>query len=380
MAASEKVRFNDVRATYLELRQEIDAAMDRVLERGDFINGSAVSKFEAAFAGYCGSRFCVGTASGTASLHLALLSLGIGPGDEVITTPMTFIATTEAITQAGASIVFADIDPGTLNLDPAAVRAAITPRTRAIIFVHLHGNPSGLAETADIAARQGIALIEDAAQAHGAWLETGGVRRNAGTIGRIGAFSFFPGKNLGAFGDAGALITSSEQLATNARRLANHGREEKYRHLVEGFNYRLDTLQAAILEAKLPLLDSHVDARNRIASMYLERLSGLPLRFQETYSGTRHARHLFEAQTPHREALQGHLQASSVETGIHYPIPLHLQPAYAGMKLRQGMFPVAEKLALETLSLPLYPQLPEPHVERVCGVIREFFTTRTKCS
>lgn len=368
-----RIRFNDVTAAYHELRAEIDAAVAAVLARGDFINGAAVRAFEEEFARYCGAAHCVGTANGTASLHLALRAAGIGPGDEVVTTPMTFIATAEAITQAGAAVVFADICPGTLNLDPRAVEAALTPRTRAVIFVHLHGNPSGLRAVADVAARHGLVLIEDAAQAHGALVAHGGTMAHAGTIGNAGTFSFFPAKNLGAFGDAGAIVTSDAAIAARAKRLANHGREEKYVHAEEGFNYRLDTLQAAILSAKLPRLNEHTARRNAIAAIYEDRLGTLGLRFQQREPDVRHARHLFVVQTARRDALQLHLAARGIETGIHYPLPLHLQPAYARLKLGPGAFPQAEQYARESLSLPLYPQMEDGAAGRVCEAVASFF-------
>lgn len=366
------IRFNDVTAAYHELRTEIDAAITAVLQRGDFVNGRAVRRFEEEFARFCGVPHCVGTANGTASIHLALRAAGIARGDEVITTPMTFIATAEAITQAGADIVFADICPGTLNLDPQAVEAAITPRTRAVVFVHLHGNPSGLRTLVEIAGRHGLMLIEDAAQAHGARMARDNAMVHAGTIGKAGTFSFFPAKNLGAFGDAGAVITSDAELAARVRRLANHGREEKYVHAEEGFNYRLDTLQAAVLSAKLPKLQQHTERRVEIAAMYEERLGGLELGFQKQEQDVCHARHLFVVQTSQRDRLQAHLTQRQIETGIHYPLPLHLQPAYARLKLGDGAFPVAERYARESLSLPLYPQMENGAVERVCEAVRSF--------
>ncbi|AXA34974.1 MAG: glutamine--scyllo-inositol aminotransferase [Candidatus Sumerlaea sp.] len=366
------VRFNDVSATYWELKAEIEAAIAEVLRRGDFIGGRALGEFEADFARYCGAAHCVGVANGTCALHVALEALGIGPGDEVITSPMTFIATAEAITHTGAKVVFADIDAETWNLDPKAVSAAITPRTRAVIFVHLHGNPSGLLEVAELCQKAHLALIEDCAQAHGAQVEKNGERRHVGTFGALGCFSFFPAKNLGAFGDAGAVVTSDAALAAMVRQLVNHGREDKYRHLRVGYNYRLDTLQAAILRAKLPALDSHVEQRNRLCDFYEARLSTLDVRFQRMTVAGRHGRHLFAICHPARDALQQHLRSCHIETGIHYPIPLHLQPAYAHLGLPEGTFPIAEELARTTLSLPLYAQLPMSDVERVCDVIEEF--------
>ncbi|MCX7626773.1 MAG: DegT/DnrJ/EryC1/StrS family aminotransferase [Candidatus Sumerlaeaceae bacterium] len=369
-----KVRFNDILAAYHEAAPQTIAAIARVLERGDFIMGRAVHDFEKEFAAYCGAQFCVGCSSGTTALHLALLAAGIGPGDEVITTPMTFIATSEAIGHAGAKVVFADIDRETLNLDPRAVEAAITPKTRAVIFVHLHGNPSGILEIAELCRRHGLLLIEDCAQAHGAFVaEKVNQLRHAGTFGRVGCFSFFPAKNLGAFGDAGAIITNDQQIALQARRLLNHGRQDKYLHLVEGFNYRLDTIQAAVLLLRLKSLSQSVLRRNGICVQYQEGLAGLPLTFQKLcYEGV-HARHLFAIGVEQRDLLQKFLSEHGIETGIHYPIPLHLQPAYAHREFKQGQFPIAEKVAATTLSLPLYPQLPPEQVDYVIEKVRAFF-------
>jgi dTDP-4-amino-4,6-dideoxygalactose transaminase len=369
-----KVRFNDILASYHEAAPITIAAIARVLERGDFISGKDISDFEERFARFCGIPHCVGCASGTAALHVALLALGIGPGDEVVTTPMTFIATAEAISHCGARVVFADISPETLNLDPQSVEDAITPRTRAVIFVHLHGNPSGLLEIKQLCDKHGLVLIEDCAQAHGAKIYLpDGSSRHAGTLGRVGCFSFFPAKNLGAFGDAGAIITAEENLAIFARRVVNHGRQDKYLHLFEGFNYRLDTLQAAVLVVKLKRLEKAVERRNVICTRYEQELADLPVSFQSLTVPGVHARHLFAIQLESRDALREFLAKQGIETGIHYPIPLHLQPAYAHLGYQKGIFPIAERVADSTLSLPLYPQLPDEHVDYVIAKVREFF-------
>lgn len=368
-----KVRFNDVRAAYLEQKAEIDAAMEDVLSRGDFINGRAVGEFEANFAKYCGAAYCVGTSNGTSALHLALVAAGVLPGDEVITTAMTFIATSEAVAHAGAKVVFADIDPGTLNLDARRLERALSPRTRAVIFVHLHGNPTGIREVADFAHAHKLILIEDCAQAHGARLAHIGKPVHVGNFGAAGAFSFFPGKNIGAFGDAGALITNDAEIARRARMLANHGRKEKYTHEVEGYNYRLDTLQAAVLSVKLKNLESQVARRNAVATRYEEKLRECGLGFQGHEPSTTHARHLFVIQTEQREELQAHLKANGVETGIHYPIPLHLQPAYQMLGYKKGELPIAERIADTGLSLPMYPQLPLEDVDYVADVVCSYF-------
>lgn len=378
------MRFNDVSASYLEQKAEIDAAVAQVIARGDFINGAAVRNFESAFATYCGCGHAVGTSNGTSALHLALLASGVAPGDEVITTPMTFIATAEAITHAGAQVRFADIDPAALNLSPTAFEQAITAKTRAVLFVHLHGNPAGIADVAAIARKHNLVLIEDCAQAHGALLTPKASqqlsctrrddgRAHVGSFGDAAAYSFFPAKNLGAFGDAGIVTTANADIAKRAHMLANHGRTEKYQHDIEGFNYRLDTLQAAVLLVKLAHLDQQVEQRNRLATVYEEQFKGLPITMQQPEPGTRHGRHLFVIHTPERDGLQQHLEANHIETGIHYPLPLHLQEAYAHLQLKKGSLPAAEQAAKTTLSLPLYPQLPPEQVEFVARTVRAFF-------
>jgi dTDP-4-amino-4,6-dideoxygalactose transaminase len=377
-----RVRFNDVSAGIAEQRDEMEAAIRSVLDRGDFIGGKAIGRFEHAFAEYTGSAHAVGVSNGTSALHLALEACGVRPGDEVITTPMTFIATAEAISHCGATPVFADINPGTLNLDAAATDQAITHRTKAIIFVHLHGNPSGSVEITELCQRRGLNLIEDCAQAHGARIPAptgaGGSSTaatiHAGNLGIAACYSFFPAKNLGALGDAGAVTCAAPDLAARVRMLANHGREEKYRHLIEGYNYRIDTLQAAVLEVRLRYLETQVVRRNAIAARYEQALAELAIQLQSINADCRHARHLFVVQLARRDQLQQHLAKAGIETGIHYPIPLHLQPAYGYLNQATGAFPVAERVAAESLSLPLYPQLPDEHVDYVIDQVRKFFS------
>ena len=324
--------------------------------------------FESAFAGYVGAAGAVGVSSGTAAIELALRGLGITTGDEVITTAHTFIATAEAVTNAGARPVFADIDPATFNLDPSHVESLITDRTRAILAVHLYGQPADLPNLRQIADRRGLFLIEDAAQAHGA--EIGG--RRCGSVGDAACFSFYPGKNLGAYGDAGAVTSNDVALLTRIRRLRDHGRTTKYEHEEIGFAERIDALQAAILAAKLPHLDDWTEARRRLAHRYTAMLEGLDVVPPVEAAGSRHVYHLYVLRSRFRDRLLDHLKAAGVGAGIHYPIPLHRQPAY----LRQGYgdvsLPQTELAAAEVLSLPLYPELPETDQNAVVDAIGSF--------
>ncbi|MDZ7374227.1 MAG: DegT/DnrJ/EryC1/StrS family aminotransferase [candidate division KSB1 bacterium] len=364
-----KIPLVDLKAQYQTIQAEIDDAIHRVIEKTAFILGEEVEAFEKEFAAYCGAEYCVGVASGTAALHLALLACGVGPGDEVITTPFTFIATAEAITHCGARPVFVDIDPETCLLDPGKVEAAITPSTKAILPVHLYGQPADMDPIRDIARRHGLRVVEDAAQAHGA--EYRGKR--AGTLGDVACFSFFPGKNLGAYGDGGAVVTNDPEIARKVRRLRDHGRESKYEHLEIGFGERLDALQAAILRAKLRHLEEWTEARRRHAAHYDRLLPGNGLVRVRTQTDVRHVYHLYVVRTPQRDALLEHLRRQGIGAGVHYPIPLHLQPAYA-KDYRGQTFPAAEAAAKEVLSLPLYPELATEQVEYVAGAVREFLT------
>jgi dTDP-4-amino-4,6-dideoxygalactose transaminase len=327
--------------------------------------GPEVRAFEEAFAAWCQARFAVGISSGTAAIELTLRALGVGPGDEVITTPFTFIATGEAISATGATPVFADIDPATYNLDPAAVEAALTARTRALLPVHLYGQPADMAALAAIAQRRGLALLEDAAQAHGA--EIAG--RRAGSLGHAACFSFYPGKNLGCYGDGGAVTTDDEALAGRLRKLRDHGRSSKYVHDELGYGHRLDALQAAILAAKLPHLDAANAARRRLAARYRQLLAGADLVLPYVPEGVTPAWHLYVVRTARRDALLASLRAEGIEAGIHYPLPLHLQPAYRSLGLGAGSFPVAEAAAQQVLSLPLFPEMTDEQQERVAAAV-----------
>lgn len=358
----------DLQAQYREISEEVDAAIRRVISATSFILGPEVADFEKAFAAYCGAEHCVGVSSGTAALELALRALGVGAGDEVITTAHTFIATAEAISATGAAPVFVDIDPVTFNLNPDLIEQAITPRTRAVMPVHLYGLPADMTRIKRIAQEHGLWVIEDAAQAHGAMWEG----QRPGVLGDVACFSFYPGKNLGAYGDAGAVVTNCSDAAGKVRLLRNHGRRDKYVHEQVGFGERLDALQAAILGAKLPHLEAWAEARNRLAARYGDLLGDLEIELPRVAPGARHAWHLYVIRTPRRDELLQRLHSQGIGAGVHYPLPLHLQPAYAGLGGREGDLPVTEAVADTCLSLPLYPEMTDEQQDRVAGVIAEF--------
>ncbi len=360
----------DLKAQYVGIKDEIDAAIRRVLESTQFILGPEVEQFEQEFARLCGTAHAVGTSSGTSALHLALLACGAQPGHEVITVSYTFIAVAEAISQTGAQPVFVDIDPETYTIDPVKIEAAITPRTRAIIAVHLYGQCADMDPIRELARQHNLAIIEDAAQAHGA--EYKGQR--AGAIGDIGCFSFYPGKNLGAYGDGGIIVTNDPEKASIARLLRNHGRRTKYEHLTEGYNYRLDALQAAILRVKLKHLAEWNEQRRSVAHRYNELLAQLPI--QTPVERSKHVYHLYVIRSAHRDRLYDYLREHEILTGIHYPIPLHLQPAYRNHpQAGEGRFPVTEQCAREVLSLPMYPELTDEQVVTICEAIKRFYAS-----
>ena len=363
----------DLKTQYLSIKDEMDAAIQRVVDSTSFILGPDVRAFEEEFARFCGVQHAVGVDSGTAALHLAFLTCDIGPGDEVITTPHTFVATIGMLGRVGARPVFVDIDPRTYNIDPARIEAAITGRTKAIMPVHLYGQPAEMDPILEIADRHGLKVIEDAAQAHGAEYKG----RRVGSMGHVAIFSFYPGKNLGAYGDAGAVVTNDGEIAEKVRLLRNHGRRDKYEHPLQGFNYRLDTLQAAILRTKLAHLEEWNEARRRHVVTYHELLSDLDLVLPYEPEHVRAVYHLFVVRLEgsllqERDALREHLQARGISTGIHYPIPLHLQPAYRHLGYREGDFPITEECARQVLSLPMYPELTRAQIEEVARVIKEF--------
>jgi len=372
MTHSRPVPMVDLRAQYARIKADIDAAVAGVLESAHFIKGEDCSLFESEFAAYCGARQAVGVANGTDALVVALRAYGVGVGDEVVTVANTFIATGEAILLNGARPVFVDVDPVTFTMDASLLEKAITPRTKVIVPVHLYGHPADMAPISEVAARHGLPVLEDAAQAHGAELEG----RRAGTLGHAACFSFYPGKNLGAYGDAGAVTSDDVAFLAKVRQIANHGGgANKYDNLVVGTNSRLDTLQAAVLRVKLRHLDRWNAERAERVQAYTAALADVPgvvLPTQRT--GVRSAWHLFTIRTRERDALQSRLKAEGIATAIHYPKPLHLQPAMASAGGRPGDLPVSETLSREVLCLPLYPELPFEDIARVASEVRSFCT------
>lgn len=369
-----KIPLVDLKAQYQSIKPEIDEAIQRVLETTAFINGPDVKAFESEFAQFCGAAHAVGVASGTAALQLALLACGVGPGDEVITVAHTFCATAEAIVHVGARPVFVDIDPRTYTIEPNAAARAITPRTKAILPVHLYGMPADMDAINAIAEQHGLFVIEDAAQAHGAVYKN----RPVGTLGHAACFSFYPGKNLGAYGDAGAVTTNDPKIAQRVLALRDHGRavgpdgkRSKYEHDQIGYGERLDTLQAAILRAKLRHLPEWTARRQAIAQQYLELLADAQVGLPFTPADRQSAWHLFVVRTQRRAEVQAHLSAQGVETGVHYPIPLHLQKSFAFVGCRAGDLPHTEAAAREILSLPIYAELTEAQQAYVAQVLRE---------
>ena len=365
----------DVPAAYRAQRAELDAAIARVVGAGTFIGGAEVAAFERAFAAFCGVPRVVGVASGTAALHLALLALGIGPGDEVVTVAHTFAATAEAIEHAGARPRFVDVDATTGGMDPKALAGAIDGAS-AVVPVHLYGLPVDMAAILATAAEARVPVVEDAAQAHGATvtLPDEPAPRRAGAMGALAAFSFYPGKNLGAFGDAGAVTTGDEDLAARVARLRDHGRTSKYEHAEVGWGERLDALQAAVLRVKLARLEAGNAARERLARRYGEALDGVgDLVLPSTPTGRTSAWHLYVVRTGERDALLAHCRAAGVQAGVHYPLPLHLQPAFRHLGYARGDLPVTEAWAAECLTLPLYPELPAALHDHVVETVRGFF-------
>lgn len=361
----------DLTRQYAAIGAEIDAAVARVLQRGRFILGEEVEAFEHEFAAACGVAYAVGVGSGTEALHLALRAAGIGPGDEVVTVSHTAVATAAAVELTGARPLLVDIDPQRYTMDPQQLEQAITPRTRAILPVHLYGCPADLGPILEIAARRGLLVVEDCAQAHGARYQG----RPVGSWGQIAAFSFYPTKNLGAYGDGGAILTDDPTLARQARLLREYGWAERYVSHIRGTNSRLDELQAAILRVKLRHLESWNERRRQIARRYTEQLRSLPLTLPQEPPDARHVYHLYVVRHPHRDDLQTFLRQRGIGTLVHYPQPVHLQPAYADLGYGPGSLPASEAAARQVLSLPMYPELDDAEVAAVAEAVGEFFQT-----
>ena len=356
----------DLKAQYHSIKDEIDGAIGSVLESSQFVLGKEVAAFEEEFAAYCGGGEAIGVNSGTSALHLALLAAGVGPGDEVVTTPFTFVATVAAIYYTGATPVYVDIDPVAYTMDPARLEAAITLKTKVILPVHLYGQPADMEPIHAIARRHGVLVMEDAAQAHGAAYRG----RRCGTLAEVACFSFYPGKNLGAYGEGGAVVTSNPEYAMAVRRLRNWGESRRYYHDVRGFNYRMEGLQGAILRVKLRHLERWTEMRRAHAAAYGELLQGGGVGMPQEKSYARHVYHVYAVRTPQREALAQGLNRAGVATGIHYPIPVHLQRAYREARYGEGDFPEAERAAREVLSLPMFPELERAQIETVCEAVR----------
>lgn len=362
------VPFLDLKAQYESIQQEILGAVSATLASTQFVLGQEVAAFEEEFSAYSGGRFGVGVNSGTSALHLALLAAGVKPGDEVITVSCTFVATVAAIDYAGARPVFVDVDPQTHNMDPGRLEAAITERTKVIMPVHLHGQPADLDPILEIARRHRLLVIEDAAQAHAAEYKG----RRVGSIGDLGCFSFYPGKNLGACGEGGMVITNNADFAQTIRMLRDWGQERKYHHVLKGFNYRMEGVQGAILRVKLRHLDAWTEARRRHAALYNDLLKDVGVQRPVEMPYAKHVYHVYAIRARRRDALQEALQAKGIQTSIHYPIPVHLQKAYAEFGCgAAGDLPVTERAANEFLSLPMFAELQPFQIEAVCSAVRE---------
>jgi len=361
------VPFVDLKAQYLSIKPEVDAAIQHILDNTQFVLGAEVAAFEQEFAAYCGAEFCMGLNNGTNALYLALLAADIGPGDEVITTPFTFVASVAAIWYAGATPVFVDIDPATYLIDPSKIEAAITPKTKALLPVHLYGQACDMDAIMGIAKRHNLIVIEDACQAHGS--EWKGKR--VGGIGDFGAFSFYPGKNLGAYGEGGATTTNNPEYARKIRMLRDWGAEKKYQHVLKGFNMRLEGMQGAILRVKMKYIEQWTEARRGAAKRYDDLFAGTGVSFPYVSENARHVYHIYSTRTPNRQAWQDALNAKGIQSGIHYPIAIHNLPAYADLGYKNGDFPHAERAAAEQLSLPMYPELTAEMQAEVAAAVIE---------
>ena len=352
-AAKVNVPLADLKIQYGQLKDEILASLAEVAESAAYVLGPKVASFEKDFAAYAGARHAIGVNSGTSALHLALICAGVKSGDEVISVPMTFIATSWAISYAGATPVYVDVDPDTATMDVSQVEKRITKKTKALLPVHLYGQPADMDPLLDISRKHGIPIVEDVAQAHGATYRG----RKAGTMGQTGCFSFYPGKNLGAYGEAGAVITDDDAIAARLRSLRDHAQEQRYHHSEIGFNYRMDGFQGAVLGIKMKHIERWTLARIALAEKYLELMADLPIDLPVHMPDRRHVWHLFVTRHPKRDAIRAELERRGIQTGLHYPIPLHLQKAYKHLGYREGDFPVAERIGRECMTLPLFPEM-----------------------
>ena len=368
-----EIKLVDLEKNIKNLRYKINDAISDVINDTDFIMGQRLEEFESSFANYCGSKYAIGVASGTAALMLVMKAMGIGKGDEVVTSPFTFFATAEAILHVGATPVFVDIDPERYTLDPSKLSRVLTSKTKVIMPVHLFGQIAEMEQILTIAHKNDIYVIEDAAQSHGAVYN--GMK--AGSLGDAGCISFYPGKNLGAFGDAGVVITDDDDITEKVRMLRNHGRKEKYIHDFVGYGERMDVLQAAILNVKLPYLEGWNDLRRRWAEHYFKNLQNTPgVLLPKIDDISSHVFHIFAIQSEYIDYLKEYLASKVISTVIHYPLPLHMQPALHYLNYSIGEFPVSEELANKTLSLPMYPELTAREIEYICNNINDFFNNR----
>jgi dTDP-4-amino-4,6-dideoxygalactose transaminase len=361
------IPFLDLKAQYVGIKDEINVAISKVLESTQFALGSEVADFEQEFANYCGASYGIAVNTGTSALHLALLAAGIGSGDEVITAPFTFVATVAAIGYAGATPVFVDIDPASYTIDVTKIEAAITERTKAIMPVHLYGQPADMDPILEIAQRHGLTVIEDAAQAHRAEYKG----RRVGSIGDMGCFSFYPGKNLGAYGEGGMVVTNNAEYTRTMQMLRDWGQERRYHHVLKGYNYRMDGIQGAILRVKLRYLDQWTEARRSHAVQYDSLLAESGVKTPIVMPYSHHVYHIYAVRSPQRDVLQQKLQEREIQTGIHYPIPVHLQLAYADLGYQVGDFPNSELAAKEVLSLPMFAELSVEQLKTVSAVVSE---------
>jgi dTDP-4-amino-4,6-dideoxygalactose transaminase len=361
------IPFVDLKAQYVSIREEVNAAIQGVLDSCQFTLGSEVAKFEEEFAAYSGSTIGIGVNTGTSALHMALLAADIGPGDEVITVPFTFVATVAAIHYTGAKPVLVDVDPVTFTMDPAKLEAAITPRTKALLPVHLYGQTADMDPILAIAKKHNLVVIEDAAQAHGAEYKG----RRAGSLGDMACFSFYPGKNLGAYGEGGMVTTNNAAYARKIRMLRDWGAEKKYHHVLKGYNFRLEGIQGAVLRVKLKYLEQWTEQRRAAAARYDAAFSGSAVRAPEALAHNRHVYHIYAIRTAHRTEWMDALGAQGIQSGIHYPFPVHLLPAYEDLGYKAGDFPESERAANEVMSLPMFPELTSAQTATVADAVKK---------